>query len=108
MPAIFTEKSLDSTYHRVSIIGIRSFFAFNHWIFTWHYLKVAILFKALFGEHSLEALEKFAKRKTVLKAVNILSNIFLALLCSILAFIAASNDSEDGLGLNFYRLLYWA
>lgn len=50
-----------------------------HWTFTFHYLRVAALFKMLFKSHTVTRLETMKKRRHNLRIVNFAAYIILVI-----------------------------
>ena len=54
-------------------------FVITHWIFAWHYFKVACIFKLSFLDHTLDSLMKLQKRT---KMLNIIFAVTLMIIFS--------------------------
>ena len=74
-----------------SIVLTWSIFYLNHWIFTWHYLEAASLFKLTFGQHSVSNLNLIQKRKRNMHIINILGIIYFCAEYVFLAYFAINS-----------------
>ena len=66
---------------QVVLMGL---FLSNHWMFAWHYLQAAFLFKVTFSEHSLGQVALMQRHKKLMFFVNIAGHAILLLVYSAL------------------------
>ena len=73
-------------------------FASNHWIFAWHYLQAACLFRLTFGApNSYSQVKRVKKREKILTVVNLVGHITVLIVFSILlkALIECGRECTD-------------
>ena len=78
-----------------------TFFALNHWIFTWHFFEAAQMFKLTYSEQTYSTLNQINRRKRILSCLNISGYLFLFLLCSFTMWFAV----RDKTYFEFYRTI---
>ena len=89
--------------YRVATLLISFIFYVNHWIFTWHYLEAAALFKLTFGQHGATTLTLIEDKKKRLKLYCVVGLTFLLIVYAFLTYFCFNADSFH---LNFYGTTY--
>ena len=65
-------------------------FTSNHWIFAWHYLKAACLFKLAFASlSSYDQLVKLQQRDKLLRIINLVLHAMLLIFFSVMIWLTS-------------------
>ena len=89
--------------YRATILTFNFTFYLNHWIFTWHYVEAASLFRLTFGQQSLATLSRIDKRKKKLKVCNWLTYSVLVIGQATLTYFSMNTDKYH---VNFFGIEY--